>query len=67
MTEESSTVPVVAELSRLRKRRSANRNIVKGWIVKIRDLMNKGQDERIMRQVQVQLQMIEKKENEISI
>ena len=63
-TDESNTN---AELSRLRKRRSANRNVVRKWIVKIKELTSQGDDERTAKLVKAQLRMIVEKEKEIRV
>ena len=37
---ETANATVKHELSRLRKRRSANRNVIKGWIIKVKDILS---------------------------
>ena len=70
MTDESDdakNVPPAVDLSRLRKRRSANRNVVRAWIVKAKDLMSKGHDDKNMNKVKAQLQAIIAKEKQIRV
>ena len=62
MTEENQ---VAETLSRLRKSRSANRNVLLGLVTKAQDKMNEGGDEAVKTEVKVILQFISRKEEAI--
>ena len=62
MTEENQ---VAETLSRLRKSRSANRNVLLGLVTKAQDKMNEGGDEAVKTEVKVILQLIRCKEEAI--
>ena len=52
----------MAELSRMKKRRSANKNVIKGLILKARDRMVEGYDKLIIDEVNAFIKTMKAKE-----
>ena len=65
VSDVADVVPPVVDISRLKKKRSANRNVVRGLITKAKALISEEYNEGNRKQIQATLQVILAKEKGI--